>query len=73
MTGRGAAGTRRRTLPAALAAEARWLWRDRYGQLAILVLLTGLMWLTGWGSPYVMLLALTRRRLGLYPDSRPLP
>lgn len=53
--------------------ELRWLWRDRYGQLAILTLVTGLMWLTGWGTPYLMLLAVTRRRLGLDYSSASTP
>jgi hypothetical protein len=58
-----------------VAAEIRWLWSTRYGQLAILAVLTGLVWVSGllwlggpawlpaWGTPVPMLLALTRRRL----------
>ena len=56
-----------RRLLARVAAEARWLWSDRYGQLAILAVTIGLLCLVGYGTPNVMLLALTRRRLGLSP------
>lgn len=54
-----------RLTPGVVLAEVRWLWSTWYGQLAILTVLTGLLWMFVASTPYLMLLALTRKRLGI--------